>query len=85
MAFTFTVKFNHNGELVEVEYIDRATNKPKKAFFPGDFDDVSKPLKKFDALGEDPISIQTIPIDLELLRMEGDDPCITHNGKRYCW
>jgi len=78
MAFDFKVKFNQNGELVELEHEPTASNPKGKASFPKDFREVSDPLAAVAKPGE-------ITIDLKLLRLEGDDPCITHNGRRYCW
>jgi len=69
MAFDFKVTFNRNGELVSLE----PPNKNIVSFknFHGEYE----PLPG--------ILMQTIPIDLKLLVLKGDDPCITHNGRRY--
>ena len=78
MAFTFTVTFNQNGELTTVTH-DGTTMSYPTGFLPVNTplaSQVAGPVKR-------PVIKQRIPIDLELLVLEGDDPCITHNGMRY--
>ena len=78
--FMFTVTFNQNGELIEL------VHDSVRAEFPNDFVPVSTPLAdqlKDTERKPKPIIEERIPIDLELLILPGDDPCITHNGRRY--
>ncbi len=75
MTFTFEVKFNQNGELLTV----RPEGEEKPVSFE-EFHPEYEPLEKHSKSG---ILTQAIPIDLKLLVLNGDDPCITHKGRRY--
>jgi hypothetical protein len=75
MAFTFEVEFNQNGELLSV------TPEGKSRVGFNKFHDEYEPIGA--VIPGKPLSIQTIPIDLKLLVLKGDDPCITHKGRRY--
>lgn len=69
MAFEFTVTFNRNGELVSL--VPPMKDEVPFKHFHGEYDQLPG------------ILMQTIPIDLKLLILKGDDPCITHKGRRY--
>jgi hypothetical protein len=69
MALDFKLTFNRNGELIELAHDRKKVHFPKG--FHGEYERLTGVL------------MQTIPIDLKLLILKGDDPCITHKGRRY--
>jgi len=73
-AFKFSVEFNQNGELLSV------TPDGKERVPFDKFHDEYELLEKHSENG---ILTQAIPIDLKLLVLAEDDPCITHKGRRY--
>jgi hypothetical protein len=79
MEFTFKVEFNQNGELLSVKPKDEATVEFKK--FKPEYEPLKEHVKERGP--ETVVLLQTIPIDLKLLILKGDDPCITHKGRRY--
>jgi len=81
-GFTFTVTFNQDGDVIQVEH-----NTPRTR--PGHTTIGNYPMHFVYGPDEIPhgrtAPSPEITIDLKLLLLNGDDPCITHNGKRYCW
>jgi hypothetical protein len=79
MEFTFKVDFNQNGELLSVTPKGKPTVEFKN--FRPEYEPLEEHVKEHGpGTG---VLMQTIPIDLKLLILKGDDPCITHKGRRY--
>lgn len=73
MGFTFKVTFNQDGDLIQAEH-----NTPGGR--PGD---TTIATYDSDFTATIPSDSTKIPIDLTLFVLKGDDPCITHKGRRY--
>jgi hypothetical protein len=84
-GFTFKVTFNQDGDVIQVEHDIPGTlpGNTKIATYPMHFRYRQDQLPHGSTPA--PIDPNPITIDLNLLILNGDDPCITHNGRRYCW